>query len=249
MNVLAFIICKNEESNIDRCIRALKAANLRVIALDSGSSDRTRDIAREHGVEVRDHRYESHLATYNKVTSELSAEERCLIVDADMTVSAELVREVSDAFERGESVVRAPIEMVWAGHRLQHASLCPPKAFAFRGGRSYFVALGHSEKVAPDVRCYDAVNPIVHDDRKPYQTYLANQVRYSQSLLARLQDGQVSWKDRIRARTPLGIVAVPLVSYVVRRGFLDGRGGVIYALDRVIAEAIAFREALAKSDR
>jgi Glycosyl transferase family 2 len=241
----AFIICKNEEANVERCICALHAAGLAVTLVDSGSTDRTLEIARRLGASVQPHVYESHCQTYNLLTSRLPPDDACVIVDADMVVSPQLTAAIEAALATGAQAVRAPVRMVWAGRSLRHASLYPPKPLAFRGGRSYFVPYGHGERLASDVEVSEVTAELVHDDRKPYATFLLNQLRYAHAVQTRLRAGTVSWKDRVRATSPLLVVAQPLVSYVLRRGFLDGRGGVIYALDRLIAEAIVFREALA----
>ena len=60
----------------------------------------------------------------------------------------------------------------------------------------------------------------------------------------RKEAGELSGRDRIRVRWPLLVFAVPFVSYVLKGGFLDGRAGAIYALDRLIAEAIMYRRSL-----
>jgi glycosyltransferase involved in cell wall biosynthesis len=246
--MLAFIICKNEEPNIERCIRALQAAQLQPVLIDSGSTDRTLDIARRLGAQIRPHVYESHCRTYNDLISALPATESCVVVDADMIVSRGLAIELRDALREGADVVRAPVKMVWAGYSLRHASLYPPKAIAFRGGGKYFEPFGHGEQVISNVKAADVEMLLVHDDRKPYPSFLASQVRYGRAIRKRLQKGEVSWKDRVRSLTPFVVLAQPLVSYVWKGGFRDGRGGALYALDRLIAEAILFREALAEAD-
>jgi len=41
------------------------------------------------------------------------------------------------------------------------------------------------------------------------------------------------------------LILVPLYSFFLHLGFLSGRVGAVYALDRLIAEAIFYRQALA----
>jgi hypothetical protein len=84
------------------------------------------------------------------------------------------------------------------------------------------------------------------DDRNSYASYLQSQFRYAGSLIERYRHGQVSGRDRLWMRTPLLILTVPLVSYVLKLGFFDGRAGWLYALDRFIAEASMSRQAVAQ---
>ena len=49
------IITKDEEANLPYCLRALAGWTSRIFVVDSGSTDRTRDLARELGAEVVEH--------------------------------------------------------------------------------------------------------------------------------------------------------------------------------------------------
>ena len=245
----AYVICKNEEPNIERSVRALVEADFPVTLLDSGSTDRTIEIARGLGAAVRAHDYESHCQTYNLITQGLDPGEWCVIVDADAVVSCDLAAEVRAHMEGGAAVTVAPVLNVHEGHEIPHASLYPPKPLAFRGGRAYFVPKGHGEALMDDVQTESTASRLRHDDRKPYEAFVLSQVRYGRKLAKRARSGPLTWRDKIRARFPLGIVLTPFVSYVLRGGFLDGRGGLIYALDRLIAESIFYRQVIAERAR
>lgn len=49
MNLSICIITKNEEQNIDRCLKALAPYGLETIVVDTGSTDRTKQIAAHPG--------------------------------------------------------------------------------------------------------------------------------------------------------------------------------------------------------
>jgi hypothetical protein len=117
----------------------------------------------------------------------------------------------------------------------------------FVGGKHYFAASGHGEKLLPDVKVARTRNCLGHDDRKPFDEFLRSQSRYSSNLIGRAAQGRLSLRDRIRLRSGILIVAVPIFSYVFQGGWLAGRAGLGYALDRLIAEAIMRRQALANA--
>ncbi len=241
----AYVICKNEESNIGRCVRALRAAGYSVVALDSGSTDRTIERAEEEGAEVRAHVYENHCQTYNFITEGLSADTWCVIVDADAIVSQDLAEAVKEAVVGGDyEVVRAPVGMVWEGFRLNYASLYPPKPFAFRGGRHYFTVVGHGETLVSDVLVRDVNPELIHDDRKPYEAFLGSQARYGRALARQSRQGPLTWRDWMRVYFPLWFMVPALASLILRRGILDGRAGLLYALDRIVAEVVFQRQIL-----
>ena len=51
-SITAIILTKNEEVNIMRCLQALDGLPDRIVVVDSGSTDKTVDLAREYGAEV-----------------------------------------------------------------------------------------------------------------------------------------------------------------------------------------------------
>jgi glycosyltransferase involved in cell wall biosynthesis len=56
------IIVKNEEANIGACLDCAEDICEEVIVLDTGSTDRTRDIARDKGAKVFDFPWIDHFA-------------------------------------------------------------------------------------------------------------------------------------------------------------------------------------------
>jgi glycosyltransferase involved in cell wall biosynthesis len=245
----AYILARNEEANLPRSLAALREAKVSSVSvLDSGSTDRTREICAHYEANFENYRYTTHLDAYQYICMKRAPEgSPVMILDADMLVSPELVAEAMGCLERGAEVVEAPIRMYWNGLPLRHGSLCPAKPFLFRGGKHYFIATGHGEKLLPDVKLARTHHYLGHDDRKPFDEFLRSQLRYSSNLIRRASQGQLTFRDRIRLRSGVLVAAVPLVSYVIKGGWLAGRAGLGYALDRLIAEAVMYRQALANS--
>jgi hypothetical protein len=162
-----------------------------------------------------------------------------------MIVSRELVAQAKELLLARAEAVLAPVRMCWNGRRLRFASLYPSKPVAFRGGMAYFEPVGHGERLVKGTLTARTKATLVHDDRKPFSAYLDSQERYARALVERSAKGAVSWRDRLRLWSPLLVVATPVVSYLFKGGILDGRAGMGYALDRVIAEAIMYRQAIA----
>lgn len=249
-NVSVFILAKNEQQNIGRCIESLRAADWDVVVLDSGSTDETASIVSGFEfAEFRPYVYVDHCTAYNDVTSKLAVGYRYVVIlDADMMVTGELQREIGALLNSGGApqVIETEILMFADGQPLKHGSLCPPKAIVFATGQSYFVKSGHAERLRSGVTVVRTREKLCHDDRKSYAAYLQSQLRYSKNLVVRMEGKQGSFRDRVRTKTPLLILAIPFVSYIIKRGFLSGRAGALYALDRLIAEAIMYRQALSK---
>lgn len=249
-----FVLAKNEQANISRCLQCLEGSGWDVIVLDSGSTDETWDtVGRYAFARAERYVYVDHCTAYNAITTELGKRYRYVVIlDADMMVSESLqaeIRALVSAETDRPAVVDADIEMYVEGLPLRFGSLCPPKAFVFEVGRPYFVSVGHGEALDPSINATRTRHVLRHDDRKSYAAYLQSQARYSRNLVIRKAAGQLSARDRWRTATPLLILAVPFVSYVLKGGFLSGKAGMIYALDRLIAEAIMYRRSLSGVER
>lgn len=246
--IRAYILAKNEEANIGKCLASLEPCGIPVVLLDSGSTDRTKEIAKAFGFcEVRSYAYVDHATAYNTITT-ADEDSSALILDADMEMTPPLWAELTLLTTRADwDVVRAPVRFCVDGQPLRHGSLCPPKPILFRSGKAYFVPRGHGEALTPGLRVHTTRSRLVHNDLKPYEAYLLSQVRYGRNLAARSAAGQASMKDRLRSSSPLLALVYPLVSLVLRGGLLAGRLGLMYALDRAIAVLVQYRVVLAST--
>ena len=54
-DVTAIVLTLNEEANLEACLCSVEGFCSRVVVLDSGSTDRTLEIARAHGADVYEH--------------------------------------------------------------------------------------------------------------------------------------------------------------------------------------------------
>lgn len=248
--ISVYILSKNEESNISRCLDSLSCSEWPVYVLDSGSTDKTKEIVQNYSfAQFLSYDYKNHCIAYNEIIENLSKGfEFAIILDSDMALTSDLISELNETASKKDrkwQALDAEIKMYIEGCELSKASLYPPKPFVFKTGKALFVSTGHAEKLI-DGACVERLkNKLIHDDRKSYSSYLQSQFRYSKNLIDRYREGNVSGRDKIRVRWPFLILAVPFFSLVVRRGFMDGRAGVVYALDRLIAEAVMYRQALA----
>lgn len=245
--LIAFILAKNEAENIGKCLDRLQALGIKTIVLDSGSTDDTVAIARSKSVAiVEPYRYTNHADAYNWIVGTRTLTGVwAMILDSDMEVTQELWSELQLLIQRGDcDAIRTPILMYSEGVPLPYGSLCPPKAILFRGGKPIFEGCGHGERLLESVRVATTKEQLIHNDKKPYSQYLLTQLRYANNLCARATDGKQTWRDRIRIRTPLLAFAVPAYSYFLKFGFRSGRAGIVYALDRMIAELLQYRQAI-----
>lgn len=247
--VRLFVLVKDECRNLARCLSCWEGEGFDVTVLDSGSTDGSLEIARSNpGVTTVQWTYVNHAVAYNEILTRLASPgEWVVIVDADMLPTCGLKDEIEAAIGSAMGEVwSVPIQMWWAGHELRHGSLYPPKAVLFRAGRRLFEPSGHGERLVAGVQVEALRSAIIHDDRKPFSQTLMTQVRYGDSLAESVIGGGAGLRDRLRYWSPLFLLLTPGWSLFVKIGVLSGKVGWIYALDRLIAEAILHRQCMVR---
>jgi glycosyltransferase involved in cell wall biosynthesis len=246
------ILTWNEEANLARTLGALSGFQ-RVVVLDSGSTDATLEIAsRFPNTRVYRRPFDNHAAQWSHALTACGLEsEWALALDADYVLTPELVAEIAE-LEPEASVggYRASFRYCIEGKPLS-GSLYPPVTVLYRRAGASYVQDGHTQRVVVrgDVRALDG--RIHHDDRKPFGTWLAAQDRYALlecALLLSLPWSALRWRDRLRRLILVTPWLVPLYCLTVGRGLADGRYGLIYALQRGIAECL-LSVRLLQSDR
>src|SRR5579883_2195816 len=95
--ISAVILTLNEELNLEACLDSL-AGWTDVFVVDSGSTDRTREIALRFGARFVEHRFVSHTEQWRWALENLPLGDWVLALDADQRVMPELRREIEDRF-------------------------------------------------------------------------------------------------------------------------------------------------------
>jgi glycosyltransferase involved in cell wall biosynthesis len=96
-----FIITRDEEIRLPRCLEAVLPWAGEVVLVDSGSTDRTVDIARAHGVRVVEQLWRGY-GPQKRFAERLCSHDWVLNVDADEVVTPECVAELRKLFADGE---------------------------------------------------------------------------------------------------------------------------------------------------
>lgn len=95
------LITRDEEANLPRCLRSVRGLASEIVVVDSGSRDRTREIAEAAGARVVVREWSGHVAQKN-AAFDCAGQEWVLSLDADEEVSAELADAVRAVFASGE---------------------------------------------------------------------------------------------------------------------------------------------------
>jgi glycosyltransferase involved in cell wall biosynthesis len=236
------VLTWNEEANVERTLGALRDFP-RILVLDSGSTDATLTIARRYpNVQVVSRPFDNHAAQWNYGLTQCGLTATwVLALDADHVLSQAAVKEIAGLVPAQE------VGGYWAkfryciGGRALTGSLYPPVLVLYRRNGASYIQDGHTQRVVIGGKALALQAHALHDDRKPLSAWLFAQDRYARlecDLLRSKAWAELRWQDRLRRMLLITPWLVPLYCLTVRRGLLDGRRGLFYALQRGIAEAI-----------
>jgi glycosyltransferase involved in cell wall biosynthesis len=144
------ILTKNEERDIAACIQSVKWSN-DIHILDSGSSDKTVDIAIQLGANVAFHLFETFGIQRNYALDHLNIRnEWILFLDADEIVTEKFRLSIAEAIEKADKEVAGFYccwKMILEGRWLKHCDNFPKWQFRLmRKGRARFTDFGHGQK-------------------------------------------------------------------------------------------------------
>lgn len=231
MDLLPISLCTltlNEEANIARCIKSAPFVS-EVVVVDSGSTDGTRDIAERIGARVIHEPFRGYVAQTAFAVSH-ATRPWVLQLDADEALSGDLRDEITRAFAAGDPPCdgfRMPRCTFFLDRWIKHSGWYPDwKLRLFRREKGRIAGEEPHPRGEVDGPLATLRQPILH------RTYrgLGDHGRTLDRLARKAADAR-----RLAGRHPsyLRAAVAPLFkavrTYVLKRGFLDGRAGLLLA--------------------
>lgn len=239
----------NEEANLPHTLASLKGWVNKVYVVDSGSTDRTAEIAREYGAEFLHHDWEGYAAQKNWALDNLPWQSPwILILDADEAVSPELRTEITALVSRTpdavpESGFYINRVFIFMGREIRHCGYFPSwNLRLFKKGKARYEQRTVHEHMIVDGKTGYLNHLLLHEDRRGLEHFFAKHNRYSTLEARELYEKPEPWpgvsrfiSDRVQRRRFLKSQVMPylplpwtwrlIYMYVIRGGFLDGRAG------------------------
>lgn len=273
------ILTKNEETDIERCIRSVEGWVKRIVIVDSGSTDRTVEIAERLGVEIVRHEpFVDYGRQFNWAIDNLNIQTTWVFrLDADEVVTPELRKELEKELEHHATddvsgfMMRYKVEFM--GRYLMHGGFYPfQKITIFKYGKGRFEERAMGEHIVlSEGRCVYLKNDAIHHTLKTLDLYINKHNWYATREVqdyfdvrsgrenAQL-DGQPEKAKKLRDglyyRLPMFLRAKLFFwyRYYLRLGFLDGTPGYIFAFlqaywYRTLVDAKIYERNLNKDDK
>jgi len=224
------IITLNEEANLARTLQSVAWAD-EIVVLDSGSTDRTHEIAVSFRAKFFSESWKGFAAQKNSALQKASSD-WILSLDADEEVEPALAQEIREILAKNsaESGFWIPRKNFFLGRWIQHGGFYPdPKLRLLRRGAGAF----EERLVHEDIRVQGTTgklrNNLLHHAYPTLDSYLEHMNRYSSlgAEMATAKKGRAGFSF-------VDIVIRPRLTffynYVLRAGFLDGREGLLLHL-------------------
>jgi glycosyltransferase involved in cell wall biosynthesis len=233
------IITLNEEANLARTISTVSWAD-EIVVVDSGSTDRTAEIARSFGAQVIEHPWAGFAAQKNFALSQCTGD-WVLSLDADEELSTDLQFQIQNLLRSRPAADAFYLRRrnMFLGRWVRHGGFYPdPKLRLFRRTAANFVRTPQFEErpvhetIVFDGNAATLDYDLVHHAYPTLSGYIEHMDRYS-SLGAEM----LVAKRRISRSTLSFLFNVWLIpqltflwNYGFRLGFLDGREGLLLHL-------------------
>lgn len=241
-HITPIILTYNESPNIGRTLEKLRWAD-DIVVVDSFSDDDTLTRASAFPqVRTFQRKFDAHAAQWNYALRETGIKtEWVLALDADYVLSNELAEELKVLNPAEDTQgYRAGFRYCIGGKPLS-GTVYPPVTVLYRREGVYYEQDGHTQRVHVDGTIADLMSPIYHDDRKPLIHWLQSQAKYmkleSENLLSS-EFGRLGWADRLRRLYVFAPFAMLFYCLFIKGGLLDGKAGLYYAVQRMLAESL-----------
>ena len=243
LSISAVLITLNEERRLPRALASLSAAHAvadEILVVDSGSTDRTREIAEAHGARVISHPWEGY-ARQKNFAAEQAKHPWILSLDADEVVTPELAAELREIKTQGPGEAagfRMPRLASYRGRWIRHSGWYPDhKLRLYDRRRARWVGDYVHESVhvdGPSANIRTLRGDLQHFTCDSLAEHFRTTDRYT-SLAAQeacAQGGRPGGKWILPRAVAMTVVAPPwkfFETYFLRQGFRDGLSGLIIA--------------------
>ncbi|RMG93054.1 MAG: glycosyltransferase family 2 protein [Zetaproteobacteria bacterium] len=242
MPLSVVIITLNEEANLPACLESVRWAE-DILVVDSGSSDRTCEVARAYGARVIEHAWQG-FGAQKQFASDHARHDWVLNLDADERVSERLVDSIQRAlaYSHQPAAYRCNFLHFIMGRPLRHGEAWPdPHVRLYDRRRAHWSRRPIHEHVVVDgpVRALDGW--IEHHTAASVSEIFDKINRYTDLQAAEL----------VQAGKPVGLRHVLLNpawrfvrNYLLRLGMLDGVPGVVHAAQAAMTSFLKYAKAV-----
>lgn len=254
-DLTAIVLTKNEELNIRDCLTSIQPLAKRIVVVDSFSTDRTVEIAKEFGADVYQHEFVNYSKQFLYGLNETGIDTKWILrIDADERLTDASRAEVEGLCEQNMDTdvngIILRFEVTFLGKKLRHGGIYPfRKLLVFKRGIGTIEDRYMDEHIVlSEGRTVEVKNDSEHHDFKDLAYFIQKHNWYSsREVLDYIENTKLQHEDghglnhkagvkrwikfHIYYKLPMGMRAhlYYWYRYYIKLGFLDGKEGKIYA--------------------
>lgn len=252
--IAVIILTFNEEDNLPDCLHSLNGLDAKIFVVDSGSNDKTLQIAKDNNCEIYTHEFKNYGAQRNWCFDNLPIKSLwTLCLDADERLTSALVEEINKIIDSESSVDAYMLRKrtIFMGHWIKHGGQYPSYHL-----RLFKTGLGRCEDreydqhfIVSSKRVKKLKNDYIDVICNNLTVWSLRHVNWSESEVKELLNDKTKFKEQVHAnalgnsierkrflrkniyqRSPLFLRAFLfwIYVYIVRLGFLDKKPGLIF---------------------
>ncbi|MGL4447158.1 MAG: glycosyltransferase family 2 protein [Aeromonas sp.] len=228
----AVLIVKNEAENLHACLTSLAGVVDEIVILDSGSTDNTAAVAAEFGARFFVNKDWPGFGRQRQLAQDYVQSEWVLWLDADERLSPELAASIKQvlAAPKIDTIYSVP-RLSWVfGRFIRHSGWYPDRVLRLypTALTRYNTALVHEKVDVPQgVKVVPLSGDLLHFTYRDMEHYLVKSAGYARA-----------WADQRAAKGKRSSLSQGLLHaigcftkmYLLKRGFLDGRQGLLLAI-------------------
>jgi glycosyltransferase involved in cell wall biosynthesis len=221
------VIAQNEQENLPRVLHSVQGIADEIVVVDGGSTDRTQEIALEHGATVFERTFTNHADQKNYAAS-LASHDWIFLLDADEELSDELKESVRHwkAHEPQFAVYEMPRLTWYLGAWIHHSRWYPDwQRRIYRRDKASFSGAIHSA-LRYDGKIGRLRGNLLHYTIRTFSEHEAKLEKYTATIAKEMFDqGRRNWRAPMWLAAPWSWIH----HFFLGAGFLDGYRGALIA--------------------
>lgn len=228
MKLSVAMITLNEERILEKTLKSLKDIADEIVIVDSGSTDKTKEIALKYGAKFFQEEWKGYGLQRNSSIDKCT-NEWILNIDADEEISEELSRKIKEIkeSETDKEVFEINFSSVCFGKKLKHGGWSNQYHIRlFKKDVGRFNTNEVHEEFLTEKKVYRLKEEIYHHSYISLEEYFTKFNRYT-------TEGAKEYYQRGKKASNFQIIFNPIFKfirmYIIRLGFLDGIEGLMIA--------------------